>query len=291
VTAVAHSQPVQRLGLGFLAGADLVIAGLDSREARLWVGQACRKLGLTWVDGAIEGLRGLARVFLPDGACYECTLGETDRAILAQRRACALLSPEDMTTGKVPTNATTAALVAALQVQEAVKVLVGRPDLLALRNSALVFTGDTLETYHLRYTEDEFCQSHDRYETLRAFPVTDETTLADIAAAGAASLGALDALELEDDLITAARCSFCEHTTSVLRIRSALQHGDGLCPRCKEQLTLDARRTLAPDDELLAVRIALIELPQQDVLTVRHGGRRMHFALRLDTVERLGEGD
>ena len=94
----------------------------------------------------------------------------------------------------------------------------------------------------------------------------------------------------EDDLIIAACCSFCEYAASVLRIRSALQPGDGLCPRCETQLTLDARRTLGPDDELLAIRIAQIELPRQDVLTARRGGRRMHFALRPHTAERLGEG-
>jgi adenylyltransferase/sulfurtransferase len=82
VTATAHTSRVERLGLGYLRRFDLVIAGLDSREARLWVGSSCRKLGLTWVDGAIEGLRGLVRVFPPTGACYECTLGEADRKIL-----------------------------------------------------------------------------------------------------------------------------------------------------------------------------------------------------------------
>jgi len=48
--------PVQDYGVAGVALHDLVIAGLDSREARLWVNQACRKMGRTWVDGAIEGL-------------------------------------------------------------------------------------------------------------------------------------------------------------------------------------------------------------------------------------------
>jgi len=280
VTAVAHTVPVQQLGLGFLNEVDLVIAGLDNREARLWVGQSCRKLGQHWVDGAIEGLRGLVRVFLPEGACYECTLGETDRKIMAQRRACALLSAEEMHGGKVPTNATTASIIAAIEVQEAVKLIVGRGDLLALRNSALMYIGETLETYRVTYAEDEFCPSHDRYEDLLPFAVTAETSLADVVTAGHVRLGEhLDAVELEDDLIVASRCGSCGHNAPVLRSLRSLRPGDGLCPACGEELTLDARRVLDPTDKVLAARLLDLHLADRDVITVRAGNRRAHFAL------------
>jgi adenylyltransferase/sulfurtransferase len=99
----SHVGDVTSIGLGWLQQFDLVIGALDNREARLWINQACRKLGLTWVDGAIEGIRGVVKVFPPTGACYECTLGERDREILSKRRSCSLLSTEEMLTGKVPT--------------------------------------------------------------------------------------------------------------------------------------------------------------------------------------------
>jgi molybdopterin/thiamine biosynthesis adenylyltransferase len=280
VTAVAHTVPVQQLGLGFLDDVDLVIAGLDNREARLWVAQSCRKLGQHWVDGAIEGLRGLVRVFLPEGACYECTLGETDRKIMAQRRACALLSAEEMATGKVPTNATTASIIAAIEVQEAVKLIVGRADLLALRNSALMYVGETLETYKVTYAEDELCLSHDRYEDLIPFAVTAETSLTDVVIAGRLRLGGhVDAVELEDDLIVEARCGSCGHHAPVLRSLRSLSAGDGLCPACGEELTLDARRVFDPTDDILAARLLDLHLADRDVITVRAGDRRTHFAL------------
>jgi len=34
----------------------------------------CVKLNRPWIDGAIEGINGVARVFLQRAACYECTL-------------------------------------------------------------------------------------------------------------------------------------------------------------------------------------------------------------------------
>ena len=76
---------------------------------------------------AIEGIRGVARVFLPDGPCYECTLGENDRRVLDARRSCALLTPEQMLEGKVPTNATTASIIGGIEAQEAIKLLHDRP--------------------------------------------------------------------------------------------------------------------------------------------------------------------
>ena len=86
---------VHGLGLGLFAWADVVLAGLDNREARLWINRACWKMSKPWIDGAIEGINGVARVFLPGQApCYECTLGETDWAILNKRMSCNLLALE-----------------------------------------------------------------------------------------------------------------------------------------------------------------------------------------------------
>lgn len=276
VVAEAFVGSVQELGLGAFADADLVIAGLDSREARLWVGQAARKTGKTWVDGAIEGLRGVARVFLPEGPCYECTMSSADHEILAQRRKCALLGAEEMMAGKVPTNATTASLIAAVQVQEAVKVLVGRPDLLALGGSGWTFTGETLDSYVVRYTEDELCPSHDRYDALRPWPA-GARTLADLVDLGRDALGGLDAIELEQDLVRAATCHACGDRRAVERPLWRLASGDGACVGCGGELTLHASRSLLPDDELLSRTPAELGLAVHDVVTLRRGMQRIHL--------------
>ena len=56
---------MQDCGLGLFAWADLILAGLDNREARLWINRAAWKTNRPWIDGAIEGINGVARVFLP----------------------------------------------------------------------------------------------------------------------------------------------------------------------------------------------------------------------------------
>lgn len=130
---------MHQLGLGVFMWADIIFAGLDNREARLWINRSAWKLGKPWIDGAIEGINGVVRVFLPGQApCYECTLGEVDWAQLEKRMSCNLLSRGEEDSGKVPTTPTTASIIAGLQVQEGVKLLHGLP---VLASRGFIFEG------------------------------------------------------------------------------------------------------------------------------------------------------
>jgi molybdopterin/thiamine biosynthesis adenylyltransferase len=100
------------VGLGCFRRMNVVIGGLDNREARLAINQACWRVGVPWIDGAIEVLFGVARVFVPPlSACYECTMTEQDYRLLNMRRSCALLSREEMLTGKIPTTPTISSII------------------------------------------------------------------------------------------------------------------------------------------------------------------------------------
>src|SRR5258708_18334101 len=146
---------VHGLGLGLFGWADLVLAGLDNRQARLWINRACWKMNKPWIDGAIEGINGVARVFVAGTPpCYECTLGETDWAILNKRMSCNLLALESDTEAKVATTPTISSIIAGLEVQEAVKLLHGLPVLPA---RAYIFEGLNHTSYKLEYTQTPEC--------------------------------------------------------------------------------------------------------------------------------------
>jgi len=88
-------------GLGLFEWSDVIIAGLDNREARLWINRSAWKVNRPWIDGAIEGINGVVRVFLPGTApCYECTLGEVDWALLEKRLSCNLLALDPAPEGR-----------------------------------------------------------------------------------------------------------------------------------------------------------------------------------------------
>ena len=45
---------MQDCGLGLFAWSDVILAGLDNREARLWINRCAWKVNRPWIDGAIE---------------------------------------------------------------------------------------------------------------------------------------------------------------------------------------------------------------------------------------------
>ena len=105
---------VYDLGVGVFRWADIIIGGLDNREARLSINRNCWKCSKPWIDGAIQQIDGVARVFIPEthplgqptAPCYECTMSQTDWKLLQLRRSCNLLSKSEMEAGKTPTTPT-----------------------------------------------------------------------------------------------------------------------------------------------------------------------------------------
>lgn len=272
-------------GVGTFADFDIVLGGLDNREARLYVNQACWKAGTPWIDGAIEGLMGIVRVFVPpDSACYECTMSARDHELLAARKTCALLTREEMLEGKVPTTGTSASVVAGMQVQEAIKLLhqdVLRKDKVrSMAGRGFAFNGMTHDSYPIEYPRRDDCMSHDSYDLPAATPIGRETSFGDVLEQGAAALGADVVLELEHDVIVGLACTTCpseEHPDLLLTRATA---GIATCPTCDGERTIDLRHTIGPEDErLLTLTPGDLELPLADVLTVRTMTERVHFVL------------
>src|SRR5271166_589966 len=104
-----------------VAGATVVVDGLDNFYTRALVNQACVKHGIPWIYGACLGTHGHAATIVPGiSACLNCILPEVDQATTPP------LSCETVgVLGPVP------ALVAAWQSSEALKIMVGKKDMVS----------------------------------------------------------------------------------------------------------------------------------------------------------------
>ena len=111
------------VGLGVFRRMDVVIGCLDNRIARLFINKYAFKTGKIWIDGAIENLSGQLSVFKNGLSCYECTLTPTDWENIRFKLGCADIAQRNSTQGKVPTTPISASIIAAMQVQEALKVI------------------------------------------------------------------------------------------------------------------------------------------------------------------------
>lgn len=280
---------------GLIAHFDVVLGGLDNREARLHVNQACWKAGTPWVDGAIEGLMGMMRVFVPpDSACYECTMNAEDHRLLAARKACSLLTRDQMLEGKVPTTATSASVIAGLQAQEAIKLL-HRDSLAAdFAGRGFAFNGLTHDSYVVTYGRREDCISHDTYDLAGGAAFGRDRPLAELLHEARADLGDGAVLDLEHELVRALACARCDEETNVGRPIETLTSADALCPDCGSERRVELTHVVEPGDErLLGLSAAEIGLWPFDVITARaEDGTRAHFVLDgdRDPFELLGAG-
>ena len=281
---------VYDLGLGVYRWADLVLGGLDNREARLSINQSCWKVNRPWIDGAIEVLFGVARVFIPPhSACYECTMNETDYKLLNQRRSCALLTRKDMLAGKVPTTPTIASVVAGIQVQEALKLIHRREELPLLEGKGYFFNGLTYDSYVVEYDRRENCPSHEHYELIEELPLkVEETTLAELLAAVEKKMGAKAQLELEKELVTELRCEKCDTEEPCFKALGRVTEDEARCERCGEIRLPEMTYVIKGDEPYLQRTLAEIGIPGLEVVAGRSGGQISYFELTGDRGKVLG---
>lgn len=285
---------MQDCGLGLFAWADLIIAGLDNREARLWINRAAWKVGRPWIDGAIEGINGVARVFLPNQPpCYECTLGETDWAILNRRMSCNLLLHEAQPQGRVPTTPTISSVIAGIQVQELVKVLHGLP---TLAGKGYVFEGLQHTSYVTQYTENPDCMSHAPLENIvELSESSSEITLAELMRRGREHLGAGETvIEFSRDIIWRLRCPRCGATEDIFSPVGSVDFNRGRCPACShdsaepQMRIVDLLTGYRGEPELASRTLNQLGLPLFDVFTVRSNDSEVNYLIAGDAAEVLG---
>ncbi len=267
------------IGLGLFRRMDVVIGGLDNREARLAINQACWRVGVPWVDGAIEVLFGVARVFIPpDTACYECTMTEQDYKLLNLRKSCALLSREDMLTGKIPTTPTTSAVIAGIQVQEAVKLIHAREDLPVLAGQGFYFNGLTHDSYVINYDRKEGCFSHESFERIIEMDrFTDNTTAGELLELAKSYQGTDAVIDLHKDIVIELKCENCQTTEKIFKALSSIYEKDGRCSRCNELRTPVMTHTIEGHEDFLDLTLDKLGIPAFDIVTARRGLEMLHL--------------
>ena len=287
----AHAFPgnvMHDVGLGLFGWADVVLGALDNREARLWINRAAWKMNRPWIDGAIEGINGIVRVFLPGKPpCYECTLGEVDWQILEKRMSCNLLTREDTDLGKTPTTPTTSSVIAGIQVQEALKLLHGLP---VLGGKGFVFEGMNHTSYVVEYTPNDECFSHEVYADIRLWSKPSaETTVAELYAYAQNELGVVEVtMDFSRDIIQTLRCPRCGKVTDIYSCVGTLSTNDGYCPidgEIREVITIHGFTGKEPYG---SKTISSLGLPAFDVFVARSQKGEMQILMNADLANVLG---
>lgn len=280
------SNIIDDVGLGVFRRMDVVLGGLDNREARLAINQSCYKVDKPWIDGAIEALNGFARVFIPGhGACYECTMTETDWMLINKRKSCALLTHEQMSEGKIPTTPTSSSVIAGIQVQEMLKLLHADRNLPTLAGKGYVFNGLTHDSYVVEYQRKEDCMSHDTYEKIIEKPWSVRTvTLRELLSSVRSDLGEKAVIDFDRDIATTAHCA-CGHKKDIYTPVHKLKGEMLVCPECGATMQFDSIHSIKGEEDFLDKTLFEIGIPLMHIVCGRVGMDTTYYEFTADEAE------
>jgi len=129
-----------RNGRSIIKGANLVIDGMDNLKTRLIVNKACVAEGIPFIHGGVHGLFGEVTTIIPGRTpCLACIFPEFPNREL-----------------ELPVFGATPALIAMLQVTEAIKLLAGFGSLLT--GKMLYFDGDKMDFTFRNLVKNQNCR-------------------------------------------------------------------------------------------------------------------------------------
>lgn len=284
---------VARLGGGGLRTVDLIFACPDNHRARVAVNEIATRLGIPWVDAAVDGSgasctsRVAAFAGGEDAPCYLCAHDrESLRGLLEQNagRPCPRWRWDAPSPASPPTVAMPAvgAAIAAAQVIWGLEILLGRGERV-LGREAYLDLGLTRLTGH-RLTRNPACVFDHRRFALTPLGPVGSVTVADTFAAAAPRVGSAVTLELHRGSVVAAmRCVACGAARRPHRLLEAMSQDEARC-ECGEVMQPLADGLLDCFDRHAAAEIldrtwGRIGLPPDDVVTAVGSTGEVHFLL------------
>jgi len=272
-----HGNVMLDVGIGMIKSLDVVVGCLDNREARLWVNRLCWKANVPWIDGGIQELSGVVKVYTPpDGTCYECTMTANDYRLIQLRYSCPLLKREDIQAGRVPTAPTIASMIGAWQVQELLKLLHQLP---TDSGTALVFNGLANHSYKSKLPRRDDCLSHETYDTIHAAGLSHQATVGQLLEWGEHRAGCQVALSLDRDWVEAMTCDSCHHQQSIGRPALSVTHREATC-QCGQIMRPLMRCEIPGTPTFQSLTLAALGIPDWDIVKLTAvDGREWYVAL------------
>ncbi len=191
------------VGLALYKSVDVIIGCLDSRLARYQLNRMAMRAGKTWIDGSIENLTGVVKVYTPGISCYECGLSREEFNIIMLRTGCADVVRSQTSQGRVATTPISPSIVGAVQAQEAMKIIHqdcydgDKLPFTTLQGKMWRYEGLTNTTNSYRFASwKKSCPAHEQWDNItRVQEMTADMTVSNAFAVLKEKLG-VEALEI-----------------------------------------------------------------------------------------------
>ncbi len=269
------------IGLGVFRRMNAVISCLDSREARLGLNRHCWRAGVPLIDGGLHMAMGQLRVFRPpDGACYECTLNESDYQSIGLRYSCTGFRKEKMHLGRVPTGTAIASIIGAMQAQEAIKII---HNMRVEGGQGIGYNSMTRQFFNLKYQRRADCIAHETYRTIVSCNNTsNKARIGQILDIAEQRLGSGTVLYLDRDILVASECLSCKTSIQVQRVFTRSAAEEAVCPTCGSPMIPRLSHIIDRESPLLEKTITELGLPAFHIFKAVNDGKTEFFEISGD---------
>lgn len=143
------------------------------------------RAGVPWVDGGINALEGVAKVFIPGKNCYACTLEPSALEELKKRTSCAVAIKRNEASGRVPTTPVVASIIGAVEAQEAMKLIhkeeLASGELTSLCGKMFCYDGASMTVRLVSHKAwDDDCPMHENWSPIVESHLTNLNTLEEV---------------------------------------------------------------------------------------------------------------
>ena len=269
-----------QVGLGLIRKMNAVVGCLDNRWARYKLNRLCMRAGVPWVDGGINELEGVAKVFIPGQNCYACTLDPAALEDLKRSTSCAVAIKRNEESGRVPTTPIVASIIGAVQAQEAMKLIhkeeLASGNLTSLCGKMFCYDGASMTVRLVSHQAwDEDCPVHEHWAPITPSSLTNLNTVDDVFTWLKEHLAVENAeivlrnqsfVDFIEDRATGEKYEVMLPET---QIPAFIENDEVLCSKPMGQFYQHTIRGINEDFKYKNLTLKQLGIPEQDVLHVR----------------------
>jgi molybdopterin/thiamine biosynthesis adenylyltransferase len=279
---------------------DLVLSGLDTKLARMNLGQSLWRLGgIPWIDAGVAPANLLVRIsaYLPgeDSPCHECSWSDQDYGALEAEYPCGAAAEPPK-----PTNSSSGlgALAASLQMIAAQKCLAGQPELVPF-GSQMVIEAMHHKQYLTLFRRNPRCRFDHQVWNIKRLAIDRRR----LSLGGAMRLhpdrGSADESWLRVEGKPFAKrlaCANCGNAKHVIRLRESLTRKDKACVFCGHSLLTsgwDLTETLTNHlpAKILSRSLASLGLREGEIFSIGNSKSEHHFEITVTGRDRESSGE
>lgn len=257
------------LGIGDIREHDLIIGCLDSVNARWAINQLAYRGGIPWINGGIGIAEGEVSFFDPNtaAACYECSISQQMWERRNQRYSCQGMK-RNIPEAAMPTTATIASIVGAMQVQQALLYLHEKSGL--LNAGEKVFLGlNPWMAFKVQIQRQDACITHDLTikptATINYKPsLTVKEILQNLQKSGFEN----PTFWLRNEIIDKMQClnSECGYQEQINIPLRQYPESKLACSKCNHERDFEIIRNISIDSSAANISLGELCLPQNEIL-------------------------